>query len=465
MVHDHWQVTQLGDLISIKHGWPFKSEYMTKSFAEGPVVVGIGNFEYSGGFRFENTTLKKYTGEYPKEFVLKPGDILLVMTCQTAGGEILGIPGRIPNDDRTYLHNQRMGKVVVKQKKKVDVGFLYWLFLTAGFNQHLVTTATGTKILHTAPERIESFSFSLPPLLIQRKIASILSAYDELIENNMRRIAILEEMARMLYHEWFVNFRFPGYEQVTMVESELGMIPEGWEVRAIGDVAGANLLSIQNNNEPEEIYYVDIASVQPGQITNAELMPFQQAPNRARRVVRHGDIIWSMVRPNRKSYSIIISPPENLIVSTGFAVISAQSIPYTYLYLAISTDDFVTYLANHASGSAYPAVSAKDFLVARLLIPSEDLLNKFHSVIESKLLQKQILLRKNANLRRTRDLLLPKLISGEIDVAGWVEGDGEIEEMGEMEEAVAVGATMMAKEVGPVAPVDARSLEQRSLWG
>jgi type I restriction enzyme, S subunit len=103
---------------------------MTKYLPERPIVVGIGNFEYSGGFRFESTTLKAYIGDYPKEFILKPGDILLVMTCQTAGGEILGIPGRIPNDGRTYLHNQRMGKVIIRDKKKVDIGFLYWLFLT-----------------------------------------------------------------------------------------------------------------------------------------------------------------------------------------------------------------------------------------------------------------------------------------------------------------------------------------------
>jgi type I restriction enzyme S subunit len=308
--------------------------------------------------------------------------------------------------------------------------------------------------LHLLPVYVPS-----PP--IQRKIASVLSAYDDLIDNNTRRIAILEQMARMLYQEWFVQFRFPGYEQVKMVESELGMIPEGWGVRAIGDVAGVNLLNIQNNNELEEIYYVDIASVQVGQITNVELMLFHQAPNRARRVVKHGDIIWSMVRPNRKSYSLILSPPENLIVSTGFAVISAQFVPYTYLYLATTTDDFTKYLTNHATGSAYPAVNARDFLVARLLVPPQDLLSKFHSMIESNLLQKQILLRKNANLRRTRDLLLPKLISGEIDVSSWADG------VAEAEQAVAVTAQGRGevREEMPSTPIDVGSLEQRSLWG
>ena len=82
------------------------------------------------------------------------------MTCQTQGGEILGIPGKIPDDDKVYLHNQRMGKVVIKEPKKIDADFLYWVFLWNRFNQELVASATGTKILHTAPKRIEAFEFN-----------------------------------------------------------------------------------------------------------------------------------------------------------------------------------------------------------------------------------------------------------------------------------------------------------------
>src|SRR2546421_626264 len=102
MKYGDWPLAQLGKLISIRHGWPFKSQYMSDYMPGRPIIVSIGNFKYTGGFRFASTTIKAYTGEFPKEFILKPSDILLAMTCQTPGGEILGIPGCIPNDGRMY---------------------------------------------------------------------------------------------------------------------------------------------------------------------------------------------------------------------------------------------------------------------------------------------------------------------------------------------------------------------------
>ena len=222
---------RLGDGCKIKHGFAFKGESMTtKDDDKLPIVVNIVNFQYTGCFRFESTKVQRYVGTYPKEYELHPGDVLLVMTCQTPKGEILGVPGRIPRDENRYLHNQRMGLAVVHDREALDLGFLYYLFLSQQFNTHLFKTSTGAKILHTAPGRIEDYRFARPPLQTQRRIASILSAYDNLIDNNTRRIKILEEMAQMIYREWFVNFRFPGHENVPMVESELGPIPRGWAV-------------------------------------------------------------------------------------------------------------------------------------------------------------------------------------------------------------------------------------------
>src|SRR5712691_10420051 len=93
-----WREVQLGALVKIVHGWPFNSRCFSEELTGKPIVVNIGNFEYTGGFRFHSTTVKEYRSEYPSEFKLSAGDILLVMTCQTSGGEILGIPGRIPGD-------------------------------------------------------------------------------------------------------------------------------------------------------------------------------------------------------------------------------------------------------------------------------------------------------------------------------------------------------------------------------
>ena len=217
-------------------------------------MVNIGNFRYTGGFRFAQTTLKEYRGDYPREYELHPGDILLIMTCQTAGGEILGVPGRIPDDGHVYLHNQRLGKIVINNPKRVSPDFLYWLFLWPQFNRELYQTASGTKILHTSPSRIEAFEFALPPLTEQRAIARILGSFDDKIELNRRMNQTFEAIARAIFRSWFVDFdpvwaKAEGREPVGMdaataalfpdrfVESELGLIPEGWEVRPLSKIA------------------------------------------------------------------------------------------------------------------------------------------------------------------------------------------------------------------------------------
>jgi type I restriction enzyme S subunit len=281
------------------------------------------------------------------------------------------------------------------------------------FHAEVITGAAQPKLSQANLKRI---SLQVPPYFTQRKIASIFSAYYDLIENNTRRIAILEAMAQAIYREWFVEFRFPGHDKVKLVDSSLGKIPKGWNNLALSQVADVNTLSIKRGKEPEELNYVDIASVSTGSIDEVRLLPFAEAPGRARRILRHGDIIWSTVRPNRKSYSLVLNPLENMIASTGFAVISGTNAPFTYLYHALTTDEFVGYLVNHATGSAYPAVNSGDFEKAYILVPSQDVLSAFHDATNGMFLLKHTLQEKNRRLRNTRDLLLPKLISGQLDV-------------------------------------------------
>ena len=280
------------------------------------------------------------------------------------------------------------------------------------------TGGSGVPAISSPLTTLKAVNVRLPPLPTQRKIAAILSAYDDLIENNTRRIALLEEMARALYREWFVEFRYPGNAGAPLVESPLGPIPQGWRVVKLGEVASINPESIKRGDEPDVIEYVDIASVSTGRVDETESIPFSEAPGRARRKVKHGDTIWATVRPNRRSYSLVLHPPEELVVSTGFAVIRAEALPFAYLYAYLMTDEFADYLTNRAKGSAYPAVVSDDFEQAPIVLPSTDLTASFHDAVVSMFEMKHAMLVRNRNLRRTRDLLLPKLVSGEVDVAG-----------------------------------------------
>ncbi|ALA57887.1 restriction endonuclease subunit S [Nitrospira moscoviensis] len=406
-----WRNCKLGDLLEIKHGYAFQGEYFAG--AGSHIVLTPGNFHDEGGFKDKGGKEKWYTGPVPSDYVLKEGDLIVAMTEQAEG--LLGSSAIIPRSG-LYLHNQRLGLVQVRDQSQADKRFLYYLFNSKPVRQQIRASASGTKIRHTAPSRIGEVKVKVPSLPVQHRIAGILSAYDDLISNNQRRIKILEEMARSLYREWFVHFRFPGHDKIKMVSSPLGHIPQGWEAKKLGDIADVNRAQINPRIAPDEVHYIDISSVSPGQIETVTTYLFSEAPGRARRIVQHGDILWSCVRPNRRSHALVMKPEPNTIASTGFAVLTTTKIPFTFLYLATTTDDFVTYLVNNATGAAYPAVTAKIFEDATLLVPTAPLLKKFGEATIPMAEQSNSLQRQNQNLRRTRNLLLPRLLSGQVDI-------------------------------------------------
>ncbi len=254
----------------------------------------------------------------------------------------------------------------------------------------------------------------VPPLDVQIAIRQVVAVYDDLIATNQRRIALLEDAARRLYREWFVRLRFPGHESVPVKDG----VPEGWQVQTLASVAAINARSIGSRDKPDALLYIDISSVSTGLIGTVTPYAFAEAPGRARRRVVHGDVIWSCVRPNRRSYALIWEPDEKLVASTGFTVISATATPFSYLYFTTTADAFVGHLEQNATGAAYPAVTAKVFEEAEILVPGADVLAAFDAVVLPQLEQMETLKQQNQQLAQARDLLLPKLMSGQLDVSG-----------------------------------------------
>jgi type I restriction enzyme S subunit len=406
-----WRECKLGDLLQIKHGFAFLGEYFSNVGTH--VVLTPGNFLEEGGFRENTEKAKWYSGPIPTDYVLKEGDLIVAMTEQAEG--LLGSSAIIPRSD-FYLHNQRLGLVQIRDRTQADQRFIYYLFNSKPVRQQIRGSASGTKIRHTAPSRIAEVKVRVPSLSTQRRIAGILSAYDELIENNLRRIRILERMAQVLYRAWFVEFRFPGHEKAQRVASSLGDLPKGWEVKKLAQVAEVNRMQINALSAPDELHYIDISSVSPGQIDAITTYAFADAPGRARRIVQHGDVLWSCVRPNRRSHARVMHPETNTIASTGFAVLTATEVPFTFLYFATTTEDFVAYLTNNATGAAYPAVAASTFEKADLLVPPAPLLETFGKVTIPMAEQIHTLQHQIQNLHRTRQLLVPRLLGGAISL-------------------------------------------------
>lgn len=202
---DNWQTATLAEVIDVKHGFAFKGEFMHDE-PDGDVLLTPGNFAIGGGFKGDK--LKYYDGPVPEEFVLREGDLLVTMTDLSKQADTLGYPAFVPTcaHGRRYLHNQRLGKVLIKSSKTIDARFLYYLMCSAEYRHEVLASATGTTVKHTSPARIKRFRFRRPPLAEQRVIAHILGALDNKIELNWRFNEVLDAIARALFKSWFVDF-------------------------------------------------------------------------------------------------------------------------------------------------------------------------------------------------------------------------------------------------------------------
>jgi type I restriction enzyme S subunit len=399
-----WKPVKLDQLGFVGRG---KSRHRPRNAAflyDGPYP-----FFQTGDIKAAGLHLTEYSQTYSEAGLAqsklwKPGTLCITIAANIAETAILGIEGCFPDSVVGFIADP----------EKSDVRFIKYYIDTIKLQMQSVSR--GTTQDNLSLDKLLTFDFLVPPLPVQRRIAGILSAYDELMENSQRRIRLLEAMARALYREWFVHFRFPGHEKIKPVDSPLGKIPYGWEAKKLAEVVEVNRAQINARTAPEELHYIDISSVSPGQIDSITTYAFNDAPGRARRIVQHGDVLWSCVRPNRRSHAQVMHPEPDTIASTGFAVLTATKVPFTFLYSATTTDDFVAFLTNNATGAAYPAVSGATFEKADLLIPPAPLLKKFGDATIPMAEQIHALRRRIQNLRRTRDLLLPRLLSGQVEL-------------------------------------------------
>ena len=339
-----------------------------------------------------------------RKSTLRPGDVGIVRTGYP--GTACVIPAWLEEANCSDL-------VIVRPGPALNPHFLAAVF-NSSFGRDLVGgNLVGAAQQHFNVTVAKELKLLLPPRKEQDKIAAILSAYDDLIANNQRRIALLEGMAEEIYREWFVRMRFPGHVGARYVAG----LPEGWTQRRLSEVAEINARSVKRESEPEFIRYIDISAVGTNQLEMPEEIPFAEAPGRARRVVRSGDILWSSVRPGNKAYCVVVTAMENLVASTGFAVISPRpDTPYTYLHLATTTQNFVDQMVAVAKGSAYPAAAFDDFGRALIIWPAQSLLAQFHAVCEPIYEQLDRLRSVSRQLASQRDALLPRLISGKLKV-------------------------------------------------
>jgi len=393
-------LTTLGLHIQTQKGYAFKSKWYADN---GRPIVKVSNFTDDSVDTSDLVCIPEEIAKSYLKYELLTGDVII----QTVGSwpsspmSVVGKTIRIPLSATGVLLNQNAVKLI--PAKELDLSYLFYLLRNETFKSYIIGTAQGAASQASITlDSIKRFSFALPPFSYQRKVASILSTYDNLIENNQRRILILEEMAQIIYREWFINFRFPGHDMVRMVDSQLGEIPEGWEARKLGDeielAYGKGLKATDRVPGEVPVYgssgvvgYHNVSLVKgPGIIVG--------------RKGNVGSVHWS---------DIDFHP-----IDTVFYV--KTDLPLHYVFYNLQTQNFIS------SDAAVPGLKRDQAYALPILIPSSTTAHDFSTFVLPVFSLIKNLKERSANLRRTRDLLLPKLISGELDVSDLDLNIGEV---------------------------------------
>lgn len=385
-----WRVRKLGEFITVKHGWAFKGEYFSGSGKY--ILLTPGNAYEHGGLKLRPGKEKFYLGEFPPEYLMKTGDMLVIMTDLIQAAPILGGALVVPEDDR-FLHNQRLGLVEYLQDSPIDKGFLYYLLNSPAYREQIKGSATGATVRHSAPKRICDCSVLVPDTLAeQQQVAQVLSAYDDLISTNQCRIALLEESARLLYREWFINLRFPGFELVKRIDG----IPEGWSRERLDSA----LLLQRGFDLPNGVR-------KPGSIpiyASAGINGYHSdAKVKGPGVVTGRSGTLGLVH---------YVPGDFWPLNTALWVKEFRRVTPIFAYFMLSEMN----LAQYNSGASVPSLDRKVVHPVEILIPPERVIGQFDEYVGP--LFEQVEYLREANLQATdaRDALLPQLMSGAIRV-------------------------------------------------
>ena len=378
------------------------------------------------GGRIETPTEFIATDNYDawmRRGIPKVGDV--VLTVEAPLGEVAQLgPEKIALAQRVVTLRGKAGFL--------DSTYLLYLLQSEEAQDQLRSRATGTTVLGIKQSELRKVAITVPPLQFQLGVAATMRALDDRIALLRETNATLEAIAQALFKSWFVDFapvrakmegRVPdGMDEATAAlfpdgfeGAELSAVPRGWGVGTLADMSVLNPESWSTKKHPDIVAYIDLANAKDNEISEVMDYEFDEAPSRARRVLRSGDTIIGTVRPGNRSFAYIHAPPGNLTGSTGFAVLRPSAIENTeFVYLAATQDSSIEHLTHVADGGAYPAVRPDVVSALRCVVPIAEVLEAFHGVtaplLESVCENQQ----RAQTLAKIRDTLLPRLISGQL---------------------------------------------------
>lgn len=391
-----WKTRALGEVLSISHGYAFPGDGFSDD-PEYPTLVTPRNFKVGGGFKPAKP--KTYHGEYPPEYRLTPGDVIVTMTDLSKNTDTLGYSAVIPDDGVTYLHNQRIGKVRVKDHSGADLSFMSYFLRQRDYRSFVVGSASGSTVKHTSPKRIESYSAKFPPLDEQRRIASVLGAFDDLIETNRQLSERLLARARTEYDRLVTTAteEHPFNETVEVLSggTPKTRVPEYWD----GDIPWFSVVDAPDATTPW-VHSTSKAITQAG---------LENSPTR---ILPEGTTIISA----RGTVGRLAMTAVPMAMNQSCYGLRSNSADRGDAFTYFSTQDVVRDLQRAAHGSVFDTITRESLARVSVKLPDGAALRNFQKSAEPLLAMVREIGWENEQLTRTRDELLPLLMSGKVRV-------------------------------------------------
>ena len=401
-----WEKIALREVADFRNGINFDKS----AYSSGVKLIGVSNF----GERF-SPDYEELQEVDPKvvrsDDFLIDGDIVFVRS--NGNKELVGRCMLITEPEYSLTKSASSIRARIRDTNQYDPTFFTYYFKSSAFRKALSGNAVGTNIQNLSQDRLSSHIAYVPTIEMQRKIASVLSAYDDLIENNQKQIKLLEEAAQRLYKEWFVDLRFPGHEITPIVDG----IPEGWEVCKFSEIA-----SIMSGGTPKtevkEYYEGDIPFYTPKD-SDGSFFVFDTITHISEAGLEHCNSQYypegtiNITARGTVGKTTILAVPMAMNQSCYALKCDELNSPY---YLFFSLNKEVDSLKTMANGGVFNTIIVKTFDSISLTIPTQKVLSAFNAVVSSIMQQIKAKMKQNIHLAEARDRLLPKLMSGELEV-------------------------------------------------
>lgn len=398
-----WKEVRLGDIVSIKSGLAYKGAFIGKG---ENILLGMGCVSFKDKFLFSGA--RPYEADCDDKYCVEPGDIVLATRQQSDNLPILAMPAIIPSSlkAKKIIYGTNLYKV--ENHSEVTNDFLFWQLKTPDYIDYISSVKTGSVVRMVTKKNVEDYVFRCPPKEVRDRISKLLWGLDRKIELNNKINADLEEMAQAIFKNWFVDFE--PFKDGKFVDSELGMIPEGWKVGRLEDIAEITMGQSPAGNSLNE---------------NREGMMFYQGSSdfgfrfpsirvfttEPKRLAVANSVLFSVRAP----VGDINVAKEECCIGRGVASIKSKSSHDSYLFYTMKSlhklfDSF------DGEGTVFGSINKKTLSAIQILLPSEGIVEQFNDVASSFDNRIRCLSEESSRLSTLRDTLLPRLMSGEIEV-------------------------------------------------